>query len=650
MDRVSKGWTFVPDKQLLHPMKKLYAFLMLLLPFFAIAQTPTKTISGNITSNYTFHNDTIYILDGFVFVKNNATLSIEPGTIVKAVKATRSTLVVTMGSKINADGTKARPIVFTSNETAGNRSSGDWGGIVILGKNIINRPADCTTCPGTAVAATLEGNQNAIEGDIDNVNGDGLYGGALSNDNSGILRYVRIEFAGVVITTGNEINGLTLGAVGNGTTIEHVQVNQSNDDAFEWFGGNVNCKYLVSTGAIDDDFDTDFGFSGKIQFAVAQRDSFNYDTGSSPTTNGFESDNDGAGSYAGPRTSAVFSNVTMVGPAASSSLSDPGSFQNAARLRRNTTESLFNSVFIGFPTGILIDGAGTTTAYLNDTLLLKNNIVAGALGRNITTNQAAEYSNVITKFMAQGNDTSDTFAGLLNDPFNYTNPDWKPSTGSTANNGAAFTGSLISDAFFSAVTFRGAFGTEDWTACWTEFDPNNQPYTSPINLNPSADFTSSSVGLEATFANTSSSSATSYSWNFGDAGTSTETSPSHTYNAEGTYTVTLIAFSACGSDTTTSDITVVPVGIENINALAVQVRPNPATENAQLSFSLSSASETLVEVLDITGKRIDLVYSGTLNQGNQTFSLSTVNYTSGIYLVRINTEKAVQTVRLVVSK
>jgi PKD repeat protein len=632
-------------------MKRIYAFLLAVMPFAAMAQVPTKTISGNITSSYTFHNDTIYILDGFVFVKNNATLTVEPGTIVKGIKESRSTLIITMGAKIIADGTKSQPIVFTSNEATGNRAPGDWGGIIILGRNIINRQADCTTCPGVAVAATLDGNQNAIEGDIDNANGDGLYGGTLTNDNSGILRYVRVEFAGVVITPGNEINSITLGAVGSETILEYIQVTQGNDDAFEWFGGNVNAKYLIATGTVDDDFDSDFGYNGKVQFAIAQRDSFNFDTGNNPTTNSFESDNDGGPTFANPRTRPIFSNVTLVGPAANGPLEDQGSFQNGARIRRNSQLSLFNSIVIGYPTGILLDGTGSTNSYLGDTLLLKNNIVAGALGRNITTNQAASYDAVVSKFMTEGNDTSNTFAGILNDPFNYLNPNFLPASGSNAASGASFSGSEISDTFFTATTFRGAIdATNNWSECWSEFDPNNVVYNNTINFGPSASFTTNANELVVNTNNTSTV-ATTYSWNFGDGSpVSSEASPSHTYTADGTYTITLIANNNCGSDTVTSSVTVQQVGINDIFVNTTTLIPNPTNNVSLLNFNLKSSAQVSVDVLDISGRILESTKKGQLNAGENSVLINVAEYAAGTYFVRINADNNSKTIKLAVSK
>ena len=199
----------------------------------------TRTISaGEITSNTTWHNDTVYTLDGYVYVKNNATLTIQPGTLIKGNAANKASLIITRNGMINAAGTATAPIVFTSSKPKGQRATGDWGGIIILGKAPINRP-DLTTGPSVAIAANEPGNQVAIEGDLDNANGDGLYGGIDANHSSGVLSYVRLEYGGVVITPGNEINGITFGGVGKGTQLDHIQVTHANDDGFEWFGGNV---------------------------------------------------------------------------------------------------------------------------------------------------------------------------------------------------------------------------------------------------------------------------------------------------------------------------------------------------------------------------------------------------------------------------
>ena len=184
-------------------------------------------------------------------------------------------MIITRGAKIEAVGTVDKPIVFTSNMAAGARDRGDWGGLILLGK-----------------AKNNKGNSVPIEG-ISDATDKGKHGGTDDADNSGTLKYVRVEYAGIPLSPDNEINGVTFGSVGSGTTVDYVQVYRSGDDAFEWFGGSVNAKHLLAVGTWDDDFDTDNGYSGKIQFAIAQRIHSIADVSGS---NGFESDNDSNGS------------------------------------------------------------------------------------------------------------------------------------------------------------------------------------------------------------------------------------------------------------------------------------------------------------------------------------------------------------------
>ena len=231
-------------------MKKLLLAVMIL--FFAntFAKAQFQTVSGHITTNTTWTNDKVYRMDGFIYIDSNATLTIQPGTIVRGIKLTKGSLIVTRGGKLIADGTVDKPIIFTSDEPAGTRTYGDWGGIIVLGNAPIN-PV---------------GGQATIEGGVNNAAGDGQYGGPNAADNSGIIRYVRIEYSGIPFSANNEINGLTMGGVGSGTIIDYVMVSYNGDDSFEWFGGTVNCKHLIAYKGVDDDFDTDFGFAGKVQF------------------------------------------------------------------------------------------------------------------------------------------------------------------------------------------------------------------------------------------------------------------------------------------------------------------------------------------------------------------------------------------------
>lgn len=641
-------------------MKRISTLIMMLaIATLGFAQSPTKTITGNITSNRTFDRDTIYLLDGFVFVKNNATLTIESGTLIKGVSGNRSTLIITRGSKLIANGTKNSPIVFTSDQGPGDRNPGDWGGVVLLGKGIINVPNDCSTCPGAAVAAGEPGIQNAIEGDIDNANGDGLYGGTNPNDNSGSLTYVRIEYAGVIITSGNEINGLTFGGVGNGTTIDNVQVSYSNDDSYEWFGGNVNTKHLISLGAIDDDFDTDFGYSGKQQWGVAQRDSNNYDTGSNPTTNSFESDNNATGTIVNPRTRGVFCNYTIVGPLANGvALAQTNSFQNGARIRRSSQISVMNSVIMGYPTGILVDGNNCNLSYLGDSLRLKNNIVAGTTVSEIRSNVPASDLAVKTKFETES-DTFDTAAGILIAPFVYGTPNFFPVASGVAETGAAFTDTTVSNAFFTPTTYKGAFGKDalglnnHWDWCWSNWNPQNTVYDNgAINYASSvvANFTVSSAQNVATFTNTSTDGV-EYAWSFGDGQFSTEQNPVHTYpNNDATYTVTMLAIQPCGIDTTVQQINIVTGIKEYANVLGVTVFPNPAQDHTNISFTMPTGDVVAVNVFDLAGKMVSNQMIGKMAAGKQMIEVNTSALEAGIYFVRLSAGNVNQTMRIAVVK
>lgn len=423
------------------------------------------TLKGDISANQTLSASKKYILSGFVYVKSGVTLTIEPGTTILGDKASKGSLVVSRGGKLMAEGTAAKPIVFTSSQAPGARSSGDWGGVILLGKAKINP---------TGGEAKIEG------GLIPTAGGDEKtyiwYGGTDDTDNSGSLKYIRIEFAGIAFSADNEINGLTMGGVGSGTKISYIQVYRSGDDAFEWFGGSVNCDHLIASCSKDDDFDTDLGFSGKVQFGVAQRYKTIADQSGS---NGFESDNDANGSALAPQTSATFSNMTIVGPFQSgSSGSVDANYQHAAQIRRNSAISIYNSLLIGFPYGLYIDDSkvsvpsATSQNAIDGRLVFKNNIIAGCTnpfkGEWITANTAA-----YNTWLAASNTTTLTAVTdvLLKDPYKFSatvattvgTPSFLLGTGSAALTGADFTGLTG----FTSVVYRGAFdGTTDWTTGW----------------------------------------------------------------------------------------------------------------------------------------------------------------------------------------
>jgi hypothetical protein len=461
-------------------MKKIISTISMALfsIMFAHAQTPVKTITGNLNGTLNWSNDTIYLLKGKVYVKAGGTLNIAPGTLVKGDTATDgSCLVITRGAKINAIGTSMQPIVFTSSASAGNRSAGDWGGVVIAGNAKINVSGGIGTIEGGNLA------------NPDGTASDGQYGGLNDLDNSGELKYVRIEYAGYPFAANNELNGLTMAGVGSGTKISYVQVSHGFDDAFEWFGGTVNCDHLISFRGNDDDFDNDFGFSGKVQFGVAMRDTAVADAVSG--ANGFESDNDGAGSASNPKTKAVFSNFTMVGPRHTGSINDTNynkNFKRGAHVRRNSELNVFNSIFMGWPTGIHIDGDSCHKNADMALLEMQNNVIAGckldldSVTAPTTPNPTPALWNVSPWFNASANANTLYTANssvMLTAPFNYVMPNFNPMAGSPVLTGASFTNTKLGSGF-TTVAYRGAFGATDWTAGWANFQPDTNAYTTGI--------------------------------------------------------------------------------------------------------------------------------------------------------------------------
>jgi hypothetical protein len=476
------------------------------------------TVNAPITASTTWTANRIYVLSNYVYVRSGVTLTIEPGTIIKGDKITRGTLIFEPGSVVNAVGTAANPIVFTSNLGPGLRALGDWGGVVITGKadhNGLNGITDPTRLP------TIEGGPATQFGAID---------GQRSNaDNSGKFQYVRIEYAGVPLSPNNEINGLSLYAVGSGTTIDHVQVSYANDDSFEWFGGAVNAKYLIAYRGIDDDFDTDNGFSGSVQFGLGVRDLTSADQSGSKA---FESDNDAAGSTNQPQTSVVFSNMTLVGPtatAASSNTATPtvnavaaipsanpsasapsANYVSAIHIRRNSALSLFNSVVLGWPAGILLDGTNVAANIAAGRSVIANNIIGGTLTGTIgtATNQnrdilyipGAGGAGSLTPINSLGPDSTafgaavgpvtylrannnrrirTTTEFLLTDAFLFPSPNVLPAANSAALTGASFGNAKLGAFFDKTVTFVGAVGAaaNDFTKeAWVNFNPNATVY------------------------------------------------------------------------------------------------------------------------------------------------------------------------------
>jgi len=292
------------------------------------------------------------------------------------------------------------------------------------------------------------------------------FGGTDAADNSGTLKYVRIEFAGIAFETDKEINGLTFGGVGSGTTIDYVQVSYSGDDAYEWFGGTVSPKHLISYRTLDDDFDTDWGFSGNVQYAMALRDPAVADQCSCSDSNGFESDNDASGSGATPKTSAKFSNVSIF--LASGSVN--AKYRSAFRIRRNSAVSIYNSVVsAGYPKGGLeLEGDSAQANFKNGKSDYRGLVLTG-MTKPIVSGDTTKLKDAARKNMFG----ADLATLKLDAAYNTLGAGLKvlPQSGSPL-----LTGGVTLPAGFEANTYIGAFGTTDWTTGWTNFDPQNTEY------------------------------------------------------------------------------------------------------------------------------------------------------------------------------
>ncbi len=380
----------------------------------------TTTVSADITSSTTWSG--VILLQNKIYVKNNATLTILPGTIIRGDKLTQGTLIITRGAKIIAEGTSSNPIIFTSSEAVGNRNEGDWGGLVLLGLAKNNQPGGVANIEGIAPTT------------------DTQFGGNFDDDNSGSLKYVRVEFAGIPLQPNKEINGITFGSVGSGTFVDYCQVSFSGDDSYEWFGGTVNCKHLIAYRGLDDDFDTDFGYRGKIQFGLIIRDKDLSDAAGD--SNSLESDNDATGSNSQPLTAAIFSNITTVGAKGDGTISLPTGekFEKAFRIRRNSSISVFNTLITGWEKGASFEGTSTEDNITGDSAYFSNNeLVNLPVGSNVGSASSAFYA---TFFGSENNDSTKTIAQInwVNlFPSLGTTPDARLSSSSTAASGADFT-------------------------------------------------------------------------------------------------------------------------------------------------------------------------------------------------------------------
>lgn len=459
---------------------------LILLALFAVfisnitAQTIDSTTlnSASITGVVNLTNNKTYIMKGFNYVRNGGIIVIQKGSLILGDKPTTGTLIIERGGKIIADGTVNQPIVFMSRLPIGSRGPGDWGGLIILGRSRINTSTGLDS-------AQIEGFPP----------GTGpWYGGqpVVDTDSSGVLRYVRLEFPGVNLTgiSGNEINGLTMGGVGSKTVIENIMVSYCGDDSYEWFGGTVNAKYLVSYRSVDDDFDADNGYRGKVQYGLAVRDTAISDVSASHIFE-IDNNNNNPSNFNSPRTRPIFSNITGIGPRITNSSTISPNFKRSSHLRRNMLACVYNSILTAYPTGVLFDGKGVQQAALGDTIQMRNSIFAGFAKLGDTTansgsgfNNPTGWLNTVSfsnRVLTNNTDLqlTDMFGfysvGLPANTVTY----WMPLAGSPALTGANFTNPNLSG--FETTTFVGAFGNTNWTAGWAQFNPKN--YTAaPVGI------------------------------------------------------------------------------------------------------------------------------------------------------------------------
>jgi hypothetical protein len=475
---------------------------------------PANTVlSGSVT--WTKNNT--YKIQGLVFVDSLATLTIEAGTVIRGDETVaNSSLVVQRGGKLIANGTPCNPIVFTSDKAAGSRAKADWGGVILLGRAKHNL-----------------GTQNAIEG-IAQPNARVFHGGTDDADNSGSLKYVRIEYGGFVFAANSEINGLTLGSIGSGTTIDYVQVSFTNDDAFEWFGGTVNCKHLVSYRNLDDDLDTDNGYSGTVQYALCVRDPQISDDPAVSTSEGFESDNNATGSTATPKTTGKFYNITQIGAFRCANngggITQPTAvgFRRGVRIRRNSELKIYNSILMNNWRGLIVDATVPLAA-----AEFKNNIIA----MDTTTAWTGTYAGVAkigedvlsTNWLytaAYTNTAISTPCDVLVNAWDFLNPDYRPNA---AGSGGVIAGTdLVPLIEIDNALFTANQG-QDFLADIIENGIGGSNGTITVTIPKISGWNITVPGLTLTAVNQSGTNTTSNTsggtlnsngnWNFRDDGT-----------------------------------------------------------------------------------------------------------------------------------
>ena len=606
---------------------------------------PTTTVQDSIAADTHWTNDKQYLLKGYVYVTAGHTLTIDSGCIIKGDKDTKGSLIVERGAKIYANGTKTAPIVFTSNQPAGSRTYGDWGGVILCGKAPVN----------------WNGGQSQVEGGPRS-----LYGGTDAHDNTGRMTYVRIEFPGVAFSPNNEINGLTLCGLGDATQIDHIQVSYSGDDGFEFFGGRVNTKYMVAYRSWDDDFDTDNGYQGKNQFGFVVRDPYAADNSGSKA---FESDSYQTGTATGlggdttQLTRPVFSNFTVIGPLVNptSTAYDP-QFIAGAHIRRGSAISILNSVFAGWPCGVLIDESssayGSTAANIgNDALQFRNNIISGT--SSISTPNPKDVVYVINgaRSLTATTAFADTTTGTPFNPFAgpiswLFNPAFSNTVYATEQTGvrlqSPFNLALPNPVptSTSPICYNGKALPSYMTTGGVDPFHNGKVYpfnpTKPINTDTSGLFAHyNAPNVSPDFTNSKANDAFFTKVNHVGGFSGTQTTSDNWMNGW------------CNFDPVNTDyshVNTTEVARVAQSTLQTAIFPNPAKQIAYLSMSLNQNSNLHVIMVDITGKMIKEIFKGEMKSGSTTLNIDLSDVQSGMYFVSVTANNMQKTLKLSVIK
>jgi hypothetical protein len=483
----------------------------------------TNELTGNLSADMTLTKGTSYLIKGQFVVTNGVTLTVQPGAVIRGDKASKGVLIVKQGGKLMAEGTATEPIVFTSSQPTGERDRGDWGGIILMGDAYVNQSAK----PSVEGLTPPQTDADFFKfGTVDQSNASV----GVNDQNSGSLKYVRIEYAGIELIPNSETNALTFAGVGSGTTIDYIQASYGGDDGYEFFGGTVNAKHLISLATWDDDFDTDFGWRGNVQWGLAVRAPFVADQSGSTA---FESDSQGNGNAIGTVcdgttrtgcTQGVFSNITVLGPRdfTSPSRSISANFTRAMHIRRRTAISIVNSFISGWGgsglQGLQMDDQGTLDNYTAGAGVFANNVLmvpdvqsttteygsnvagaanttvkgfweTGAAGTSTLVKPAAGTpwsdqtvssppANSIDPYAAYGVNPS-LFFGAKTSATYPSDPNFSVGAGSLTGLTATdlFANAKVQSSFFDqTLTYKGAFGATDWTDGWAEFQPLNKAY------------------------------------------------------------------------------------------------------------------------------------------------------------------------------